>query len=239
MAFKFLWNEKKEGDKKEGEGEDKLPPELESRFKNMEDGLAKVSSIEDKLKSLDSITAYFEEQKKEKEEAVKKAKEAAIKKDELTNEELLEAFAANPRGVIKELTKDKDDAILLVRADQVKKNVFLDRAEEFPYYAGEIKKEVDKILSEQSLKFQNDSKAVENTYYTVVGKMNKEISEGKIKSRFASASAAKGTEDLAKESREKVEITITPDIEKAARYSGMSVDKYVELIRKEEGIEIV
>lgn len=238
MPVKYPWQSKED---------DKGAEELEARLKKAEEAVAEVSKINERLKSLDSITAFVEAQnkrQKDAEEAAAAAEEAAKNKkkgtQELSNEEFEELLQSNPRAAIAKATEGHAEMVLQMNARQLRREVFEDEQERFPYYAGEIKAEINKLLDKQPLGSQNSRDVVENAYYVVTGRKAQEISEGKIKSRFAGSSSSvssgpKGGDD----SREKVEIKVTPEIEKAARLSGISTKDYVELLRKDEEIEIV
>lgn len=235
----------KPGDKKEEDKKDEpLSKEAEDKIKSIVD--ASVSGLsakfEDKLKGLDSINAFVTKQNEKEAEAEKKRLEAEKNKNKPSGEDLAaRILSGDVESVVKELTGDQAKLVLSVRADNVRREVFEDRAADFPYYTGDIKAEVDRIVRSQGLDFQNNPQALENTYYTVVGKKNKELQEGKLKSRFAASSGSNnsGAGDDDKSSRDKVEITITDDIKRAAKMTGLKVEDYVELLRKEEGIEIV
>lgn len=235
----------KPGDKREeGNKDESLSKEAEDKIKSIVDtsvsGLS--AKFEDRLKGLDSITAFVEDQKKDKEEAERKRVEKEKNDKRPTGEDLAaRVLSGDVEAVVSELTKPQAELVLSVRADNIRREVFEDRATDFPYYTGDIKAEVDKIIKSQPLAFQNNPQALENTYYTVVGKKNKELQEGKLKSRFAAPSGSNnsGSGDEDKNSRDKVEITITDDIKRAAKMTGLKVEDYVELLRKEEGIEIV
>jgi len=199
-----------------------LPPEIEARFRKIDEVDSKLGAMDERLKSLDSIVAYFDEDKREK--AAAKAK-AANNDDESDDPARL---LADPKGFIAESTKSTNELVLQLRADNIKKEVFED-SESFPYYTGDIKREIDSVLEKQDLRFRNSSEAVANTYHTVVGKHMKEINDGKIKTRFASTSQSINS---SKDSGEDVSFEITPDITKAAKLSGMEVDDYMKLLKK-------
>lgn len=228
MAVKWApsWFQK---DEEEGKKEEKkeLPPELEERFSKLAEGTSK---IEERLKGLDSLTAFVEDYKKDKEEERKK-KETPPKKDDSSDEDLAALLLSDPKKAVGEMTAGLSTAILQTRADNIRRQVFEDNASEYEYYTGDIKKKVDALIGEQSLKFQNDPAAVANAYHTVVGKMFKEIQEGKIKSRFATPSGSGTISDKGKKN-EDMEIEITPDMIKAARNSGMEIEDFRKLVKK-------
>ncbi len=203
---------------------------------------AATSPIEERLKGLDSLTDFAKQYKEDrnKEEQARKDKEAELKakkdkENETTDEDLAALLLSDPKKAINEMTKGQTTLLLTMRADQLRDQVFRDRDQEFPYYSGEVKTEIDKILSEQPLSFRNDPRAIENTYYTVVGKKQKEISEGKIKSRFASGAGGAGSgsgKGTGGEPGDDFKIEVSPDIIKAAKQSGMELNDYVKLVEK-------
>lgn len=234
---KFSWlGGGNDDDKDKDKDKDKeLPPEIEERFKASEKNVETL--IDKKLAGLNSITEYIETEKKDKEtraaaEAERKRKEAEDK-NKKTPEEIAADLLSDPARVINEITGPQANAILMIRADQVKREVFQDRANDFPYYDGDIKKEVDELLAKQSLQFRNDPSSIENVYHTVIGKKMKDISEGKIKSRFAQAGGGVNS-NVGEGDKGDKNITITPDIEKAARLVGLKPQDYVELLKKDE-----
>lgn len=225
---------KKEDDKDDKDDKKELHPEVSKLV--TETVKASLSPIEEKLKGLDSITAYFTERrtKEEAEEKEKKDKEVAFKakKDKETEEtpdELVARFAADPKAFVNEMSQPVVQLTYTIRADQIKREVFEDRAQEFPYYSGDIKKEVDETLAKQTLAFRNDPNAVANVYYTVLGKKQKDISEGKIKSRFASSTSSTNN---SKPDENTLVLDMTPEIAKAARLSGMEAEDYMKLLKK-------
>ncbi len=237
----FPW----EKERKEEKEETTLPKVVEDRFKSLEDKVVTkedLASLNKKLEGLDSINAFVEKQTKAEEEAEKKKKQKELDDKKPTGEDLAaRLLSGDVEGVVREITEPQAKLMLSLRADNVRREVFEDRATDFPYYTGDIKTEVDRVIKSQPLEFQNNPQALENAYYTVVGKKNKEIQEGKLKSRFATSSGSNnsGSQEEDKNSRDKVEITITDDIKRAAKMTGLKVEDYVELLRKEEGIEIV
>jgi hypothetical protein len=235
---KWPWEQ---DDKKEEEV--KLPKELEDRFKKVDALDDKVSNIDKKLASLDSITAFIDEQRTaneqertRREEAARRAKD---KEEELSPEEMAARLVTDPKGVIADATKPQTMAILSIRADQIRRQVFEDRETDFPYYSGDIKTEINKMLAQQSLEFQNNPASVENVYHTVVGRKMKDITEGKIKSRFASATGKTTGSSGADEDKEQKTIKITPEIERAARLTGLKTEDYIELLKNDEEFDYV
>ena len=224
------WLQSKDEDDKGKKDDNALPPELEAKFKDVAETKKAVESIQEKLKGLDSITAYFDEQKKEKEDAKKADEEKKRKAAEPQDEDLAAMLLSDPKKAISEMTSSQTTAILQLRADNIKRQVFEDNATDYEYYSGDIKKEVDALIASQDLKFQNNAASLANAYHTVVGKKMKEINEGKIKSRFAGSSASLGGNST-RDSKD-FEIETTPDIVRAARLSGMELEDYKKLVKK-------
>lgn len=221
---------RKDEDKEE---KNELPKELKDEIANSVK--ASTDPINEKLKSLDSLVAFAADYQKDKKEAKDKEEEAERirianknKKEEESDEDLAARLLSDPKSVLNEANRPVINLALSIKADNVKREVFEDRKEEFPYYEGDVRKEIDGILSKQTLAFRNDPLSVENVYYTVVGKKQKEISEGKIKSRFASVSSSTNSS----KTDENFSIEITPEITRAARLSGMDIGDYTKLLEK-------
>lgn len=224
----------------EADKEAQAKKDKEEFDKAVREGVKKeLEPINERLKGLDSLTAFATDYKKDKEEKERKdaaAIEAAKRKKEGENapskEDLAALILEDPSKVIDYVTKTQQEAILTVKASQVKQEVFGEKPEDFPYYTGEIKTEVDSLISKQTLAFQNDPVAVANTYHTIVGRKMKEISEGKIKSRFASSSGSTGGSGKSSEQTDEVKFEITPELTKAARLSGLPIDEYMKIVEK-------
>lgn len=209
--------------------------ELEASMANTVD-----AKLNDRFKSFEPVTSYVEEQKAQAEARRKAAEEEAKKGQELTDEELAERMQTNPREAFAYLNTQRDKTLLQLRADNIRKDTFSD-AEKFPYYSGELKIEIDKLLASQPLENQNKVDVVENAYHVIVGRRMKEIQEGKLKSRFASSSASQGSSTTNGETktRDVANIQVTDEMRKAARLSGIPIDDFVKLIAENEEIEIV
>ena len=226
--------EDEDKDKGRKDKKDELPPELEARFRTVDELKTSVASMDEKLKGLDSITAFFTEMKteKEKEKAeLERKKKAKTPEQQATEDENLAVLILeDPKKAISDITAPQTQALMMLMASNKRREVFEDRASDFPYYTGEIKAEIDRILSGQPLAFQNSIAGIENTYYTVVGKKQKDISENKIKNRFAPAGGnTKGTDS---QDKDNVTFDITPDIIRAAKLSGMETADYMKLLEK-------
>jgi len=193
------------------------------------DDLAK---MREQLNGLSGIQAYIEEQKREREAAAEVARRKIQADSQAqTDEELQNLILTDPAAAIKKGTQDQTMAILTLRADNVRRETF-ENTEKFQYYTGDVKNEIDKLLSVQSIQARNDPSVVENCYWTVLGKHSEEIREGKLKNRFASASAARGTtsgDAGAGAGKEHEALEINDDIRKAAKFAGMTPEDYAKM----------
>jgi len=204
----------------------------EETQKKLDSALSQGSKMDELVNGLKGIQAYVDDQRREREEVATRARQQQQQQQQVqTDEELQQLILTDPAAAIKKGTTDQSLAILTLRADQIKRDVFED-AERFPYYTGEVKSEIDKLLANQNLQARNDSSVVENCYYTVLGKHAEEAREGKLKSRFASSNGARGTSSgAAGAGAEKPEehLEINDDIRKAARIAGMKPEEYAKM----------
>src|SRR5208282_6916079 len=165
----FPWEKEKKDDNKD---KDKLPESLENRFKTIDEKMVTkddLTALNKKLEGLDSINAFVTEQKKEKEDRQRAIDDKKRADARPSGEDLAaRVLSGDVESVVRELTEPQANLVLSVRADNIRREVFEDRAADFPYYTGDIKAEVDKIIKTQPLAFQNNPQALENTYYTVV-----------------------------------------------------------------------
>lgn len=194
--------------------------------------------IKEQLEGLKGLQAFVEDYKKEKADATAAA---ARKKQEETqgtlDDEIEQLIITDPKAAIAKATSGQAAAILTLRADNIKREVFED-AEKYKYYHGDIKKEVDALLAAQSLQARNDPSVVENCYKTVVGSHTDEILEGKLKTRFAgSESSSRGTSTgsagSSSSSDGKKNLPITDDVRKLAKSFGVTPEDYAEMLDKE------
>lgn len=235
MAY-FSW-QKKADDK--GEEKFELPDEIVKQLKEGSEAKAEVSKMNTKLEELTTMfsTDLAARQKREKDEADRIAALNRNKKDEELDTELEELLLTNPREAIRRATEGQTNAIKSVHADNVRREVFED-GDKFPYYTGDIKREVDALLASQPVDFRLHPANVESTYHTIIGKHNKELMEGKIKSRFAGSEGNRGTSNGSAGSSgtggsDGKKPEITDDIRRAAKQVGIKVEDYAEMLEKE------
>jgi hypothetical protein len=230
----FSWQKNKEDENKI---EISMSEEDKKRLDTATTAAAELPAIKERLASLDSINAYFEEMKKDREAeraaAARKAAEAAASKG---SEDLEELFLTDPKAAVERATSGQTQAILTLNAANVKREVFED-ADKYKYYHGSIKDEVDKLIAGQSLQARNDASVVENCYRTVLGRHTDELLEGKIKTRFAgSESSTRGTNSGAAGSSaagSKEPRVIPDDVRKIAKSFGIPAEEYADMLDKE------
>lgn len=233
----FSWQRPKEGQGSENEVKVVISPEDQKKIDDAVAATAELPKIKEQLEGLKGLQAFVEDYKKEKADAAaaamrKKQEEGAVALDE----EIEQLMLTDPKAAIAKATSGQAAAIMTLRADNIKREVFED-AEKFKYYHGDIKKEVDALLAGQTLQARNDPSVVENCYKTVVGSHTDEILEGKLKTRFAgSESASRGTSTGSAGSSgtgAKKELPITDDVRKLAKSFGVTPEDYAEMLDKE------
>jgi hypothetical protein len=226
MAMEWWHREKKEEATKEPE----LPKELvETRARVEEMG----SKLDTMLSALTAITESTATEKAERVAAAQRAQEAERRRQaessKLSPEDLAANMFSDPEGTVKQLTDPLAKELMEMRAANVRREVFED-TEKFEYYSGDFKTEVDKLIAAQPLAFRNNPASVENVYYTLLGKKSKEISEGKIKSRFAAASTSSSNAGKTAEEKGKLKIDVDDQIRRAAKLVGMDPEAYAALV---------
>jgi len=217
-----------------------LPKETQDKLDKAISVGDELPKIKEMLSGLAGITEFVAESKREREAAA--AAEAAKKNKqtrEETEEELQSLILTDPAAAINKAITPQSQAILLLHAANLRRDVF-ENTEKFPYYSGEVKSEVDKLLTAQDPKAQIDPSVIENCYYTVLGRHSKEITEGKLKNRFASASGNGGTNggNITSSTETKPKLEINDDIRRAAKITGVTPEVYAEML-VEDGIGYV
>ena len=148
----------------------------------------------------------------------------------------------DPKAAIAKATQGHTSAILKLNASNIRREVFED-ANEFKYYHGDIKREVDTLIAGPKLQARNDPSVIKNCYLTVLGRQNDEIVEGKIKNRFAGSTGTGGTSSGSAGSSGAADdkasilrgLENDPMVLKAARTLGMKPAEYAKML-DEEGI---
>lgn len=232
----FSWQRPKDG---EGENEIKvtISPEDQKKIDDAAKAAGELPAIKQQLEGLKSIQAFVDEYKKDKAEAAAAAAKKTQQQTQTEADEEIEALMlTDPKQAILKATTPQAIAIMTLRADNIRREVFED-TEKYKYYHGDIKKEVDALLAAQKLDARNDPSVVENCYLTVLGKHNDEILEGKIKTRFAgSESSSRGTSSGsagATDAADKKNRIIPDDVKRAAKQFGITPEDYADMLDKE------
>ena len=196
---------------------------LDSRMTEMLNGLSAISN---------SIAADKAEKEAEKTARAEAARRRATEEARLSPEDLAANMFADPEGTVKKLTDPLAVELMEMRANNVRREVFED-TEKYEYYTGDFKAEVDKLLAVQPLAFRNNPASVENVYYNVLGRKQKEIAEGKLKSRFASSTGATSSSGKVAGNEDTFTIEVDDNIRKAAKLVGMKPEEYAALVATE------
>ena len=242
--MKLPWVRKEGKDGEADQLEVNLSKETEEKINSAISAHSENSSRYNELKaSLDSINARFqrEDQEKERREAAERTRQQQVdtgaSEEELSNLMLTDPVAAT-RRIVKQTTDVQGTALMTMRADALRREIFDDR-ERFPYYSGEIRSEIDKLLDGQTLQHRNDRGVIENAYFATLGRHQKEIEEGKLKSRFASSEGNRGTATgNLKGSDEPAIRPLDDEGKKAAKLLGFKEDDYAKMLH-EEGVGYV
>lgn len=196
---------------------------LDSRMTEMLNGLSSISN---------SIAADKAEKEAEKTARAEAARRKQLEDSKLSPEDLAANMFADPEGTVKKLTDPLAVELMEMRANNVRREVFED-TEKYEYYTGDFKAEVDKLLAVQPLAFRNNPASVENVYYNVLGRKQKEITEGKLKSRFASSTGATSSSGKVAGTEDTFTIEVDDQIRKAAKLVGMKPEEYAALVATE------
>jgi hypothetical protein len=243
MPLNLSWLTKKDKDGKD-QLEAVLPDEITKKLDKLDKfDPEKLNTLDTLKASMDSINARFTKEDQEREaEKQRKTADANRAKQEETDEQIAELMLTDPAAatqmLIKKQTEPHANAILTLRADQIKREMF-DDTEKYPYYVGDFKSEVDKLLDAQSVAARNDRSVIEHAYFSTLGRKSKELAEGKLKSRFASSESSRGTNggNLSGKGNEEPPV-ITDDVRRIAAMFGEKPEEYAKRLQ-EEGIGYV
>ena len=236
MPVNLPWLKKKDDDGGE-HLEVRLPDEIK---KQLDDSAAASKAADEKIASLiksqETIMAFINGEKEEKEQRkAELLRQRQTEHQTEVDEEIQDLIVSDPKKAIEKATEKHSVAIMTLRADNLKREIFED-AEKFPYYTGDIKAKIDQLLDGQSLAAKNDRGVIENTYYSIVGRHEAEIRENKLKTRFASPESnrgnAGGNQTNPGDSRTP---EITDEIKRIAKMFDMKPEEYAKQLQ-EEGI---
>lgn len=238
MPFKLPWQKTEDGNL-----EVTLPDDLKTKLDNSasKEDLGKLQTTLEALQaSIQGINANAAAEAEERRRAAaKRATEEAATHRQQTEEELQELALTDPIAASKRLIQQelsaRDNAILLMNAQNIRREMFED-IEKFPFYTGEIKAEVDKLIGAEKPEAQNNRGLIEHAYYSVVGRKSKEIAEGTLKTRFATSEGSRGVTGSVKGSEsERGPRRMNDDEKKVARILGFDETSYGKML-DEEGV---
>jgi hypothetical protein len=234
--------------KKEGsdtEVEVSLPDDVKTKLDASAKAAEELPLIKEQLKGLDKINQFIDAFKADQDaEKQKKQRQQQQEQSQQTDSEINDLILTDPKKAIEMATQGHVAAIKAVHADNVRREVFEDSSK-FPYYHGDIKREVDALIASQGVDFRLNPQNIENCYNTVIGKHTPEIVEGKIKNRFAAAEGgARGTStgsagdtgSAAAKAERAAGIAKDPQVIRAAKQVGISVEDYAKML-EEDGVE--
>jgi len=210
--MKLPWQRKQGADGETEQLEVNLPKETEEKINAAISANTENSSRYSELKqSLDSINARFlrEDQERERHEAAERSRRQQEENGQ-GEEEITNLMLTDPVAATKRLIKQTTD----------------------------IQGQALLTMRADALR-RNDRGVIENAYYATLGRHQREIEDGKLKSRFAAAESARGTATgNLKGSEESVVKPLDDDGKKAARLLGFKDDDYAKMLH-EEGVGYV
>lgn len=224
-------SEETDPDKKKQQEQEEL------EIKATKEKLAKIDGIEtavNEFKSktgvLDQMSEFLKEQQelKRKREAEARAKAANDNKESQDKE--LEELLLNDPIKAQELIAERKmqplvQATINTQSQLLRKQIFDDNPSEFEYYHGEFKNKVDKLIDNLSLEHKTNPNAIKNCYAVAFYEYQKDIKEGKLKSRFASVSLPSSSTTS---NKDKDEIVLSDEEKRAARMLGIKEEDYAK-----------
>lgn len=231
--MKLPWQKKETED-----GSQKIEIELPDDYKKKLEGAVSkedFTTFTDQIRN--SMKAITDRYSREDEERAARARAEAAKAAESsrpTDEQINELMLTNPAEAVRQLMKGTQDAqstaILQVRADALKREVFEDQ-ERYPYYTGDMKTEIDKLIDAQSIQARNDRSVIEHAYLSTLGKHSRELLDGKLKSRYAASEGTRGTNGGNLEGgAARTPRVVHDDEKKAAALLGFDANEYAKML---------
>lgn len=188
----------------------------------LETRTAKIDTIET---SVNEVTAYIRQQKADRIAAQQAEEARQTRIREQKENENAPTFEDDPEGALSRRLDPIVKQNNLLTAKQTVRDLV--EAGSFEFYTGEIKLEVDKLVEAGAKVGPLSTEYIENCYHIAKGKRDKEIQEGKIKSRFSAASSSStGTGGLPVDG--KIEKALTEEEKHYARVFGLDDKTYNE-----------
>lgn len=198
------------------------PAEVKAKLDKLDVLESKVAQLDDMKKTSDRMSSFLDAQ--EEAGRRRKAQELADKANK-NKEQNSEDWITDPQKAFNDSTRPLVENQLRTSSRLLRKEIFDENPAEFEFYTGRFKDMVDAHINALPLTALNDPDSIKNCYYVVYGKMQKEIKEGTVKSKFSSASdanARKGEDDKDKD------MVLTDEEKRAAKAFGMDEKSYAE-----------
>src|SRR5882762_3179980 len=221
---------KEEDEDKQGDIEIKPPKEVEEKLNKIDGIEASVKAFEAHTDTLKGMATFLAEQKQIKEDARKKEADDRAKAATETNDE---EWITDPKKAAQDMLQPLVINQINTNSRLIRRDIF-DDGKEFEYYDGDFKKEVDNHIDSLPPAQRADPASIKNCYYVVLGRRQKEITEGKLKSRFSAASTASATQSTGKGSEQIIALTDEQKI--AAKRLGVKEESYAKNFKEMVGI---
>ena len=122
-------------------------------------------------------------------------------------------------------------ATLYQQGTEMRRNIF-ENEDEFPYYAGSIRAQVDEMLDKQPAEQRANPEIIRNVYKIVVYNNDKEIKDNKIKSRLSSSSSSGTGTGMSSDADKAAMPVLTDQMKKVARDMGMTDADYAKSMKE-------
>lgn len=238
MASWFSKDDK--DDKKQGEDDKNKSGGADQELKpaDVKAKLDQIDTIKTKLDANDAVMTRMNSFLDQQDEAKRKAAAAeAAKKATEDSEKSEETWLTDPKKAFNDAINPLVKVQLQTSSRLLRKEIFDDNSGEFEFYHGDFKKRVDAYIDNLPITSQNDTASIKNCYFLVLGQMQKEIQEGKIKSRFSDMSTATARSGKT-DDKDKLP-QLTEEHKRAAKAFGMTEEQYAKAMKDEfKGTEL-
>lgn len=194
--------------------------ELETRLTNLG------KSIEEHPTLL-AMKKFLDDQQASREEAARRAAET----QQQTTQQQFSEIDPTMRQYVDASLKPIADAAIWQQGNEIRRSIF-DNAEAYPYYSGVLKDKIDTMLDAQPASQRANPDVIRNVYKIVSYDHQKEIDEGKHKSRMSSSSSS-GTGTGAPGGNTKGELPVlTAQMKSVAKAMGMTEQDYATSMKE-------
>lgn len=192
----------------------KLKTELEESSKKQFGEFS--AEMDTKFAPIVEMAAQMKADRETREASAKAAAEKKSKEDADVDDE---DFLIDPKSAVAKQLQPTQIALARLAAKSAKSDALGDEE----YYHGDIKKKVDEMIAGQPLSAQLDPSVIKNCFKLVMYDSQKDIADGKIKSRNSSATfQADGTGAHSGGGSGEKDEALTDEEKRAAKVFGMS-----------------